>query len=111
MRLRRAVPLVVALVAVAAIAAALLSRAGAEATDTGVVIDVDAGGLTDVRAFTIRTDDGRQATYRIGDLENGAEFPPGHLVEHIATSEPILVYYREEVGDRVAYRLEDAPGG
>ena len=44
----------------------------------------------------------------VGTLENGVEFPPGHLAEHLASSSPLRVFFRPE-GDRlVVYRLEDA---
>jgi len=75
---------------------------------TGVLIDIDAAGLSQVTAFTLRLDDGRQLTFRIGTLENGAEFPPGHLAEHLATSSPVRVFFRREGPALVAYRLEDA---
>jgi hypothetical protein len=42
-------------------------------------------------------------------LENPTEFPPGHLAEHLASSEPIRAYFREADGKRVVYRLEDVP--
>jgi hypothetical protein len=45
----------------------------------GVIVGVDAASLTDVRGFTLRTSDGASVEFEIGDLENGAEFPPGHL--------------------------------
>jgi hypothetical protein len=79
-------------------------------TETGLVIAVDSSGLTDVRGFTIRTDDGRTVVFGIGSLENGAQFPPGHLLEHRATGVKIVVTYRQENGELVAIRLEDAPG-
>jgi hypothetical protein len=79
-------------------------------TETGLVVSVEALGLTDVRSFTIRTDDGRTVTFRIGTLENGAQFPPGHLLEHRATGVKVVVTYRQENGEAVAIRLEDAPG-
>ncbi len=107
---RQALPLAVALVAAAALVVVLVGQAGGQRTDTGLVVDVDSAGLTDVRGFTLRTDDGRETTYRIGRLENGTDFPPGHLVEHLATAERVRVFYREESGERVAFRLEDAPG-
>jgi hypothetical protein len=78
-------------------------------TETGLVTAVDSSGLTDVRGFTIRTDDGRTVVFRIGALENGARFPPGHLLEHRATGVKIVVTYRQENGALVAVRLEDAP--
>ena len=79
-------------------------------TDSGLVTAVEASGLTNVRGFTIRTDDGRTVVFRIGVLENGAQFPPGHLLEHRATGVKIVVTYRPENGELVAVRLEDAPG-
>jgi hypothetical protein len=79
-------------------------------TETGLVIAVDSSGLTDVRGFTIRTDDGRTVVFRIGALENGAQFPPGHLLEHRATGVKVVVTYRRENGELVAIRLDDALG-
>ncbi len=75
---------------------------------TGVLTDIEATGLTTVTAITLRTADGVQTTFRIGVLENGAEFPPGHLTEHMATSSPVRVYFRDEDGTPVVYRIEDA---
>ena len=60
-------------------------------------------------AFTLRTNSGQQVTFRIGTLENGDLFPPGHLAEHLATSSPVRVFFRQDGADLVAYRLEDAP--
>ncbi len=75
----------------------------------GVVIAVDAAGLGDIRDFVIRVADGSTITLAVGQLENPTEFPPGHLAEHMASSEPIRAHYRLENGSPVAYRLEDAP--
>jgi hypothetical protein len=80
----------------------------ARQTETGVVIAVDSSSLTDVQGFTIRTPDGRTVAFRLGQLENGAAFPPGHLGEHMATAVPVLVTFRDEGGERVVVRLEDA---
>jgi len=99
--------LVVALVAILAIVVTLLNQPPRQ-TETGVVIAVDAASLTDVRGFTIRTAGGQTVVFRLGELENGTEFPPGHLGEHIATAVPVLVTYREENGERVVVRLDDA---
>jgi hypothetical protein len=76
----------------------------------GVVTSVDAASLTDVRGFTLRTSSGVAFGFKLGALENATEFSPSHLKEHQATSEPIRVWFRVENGDRVAYRIEDAPG-
>ncbi|HSL97303.1 MAG TPA: hypothetical protein VK831_01905, partial [Candidatus Deferrimicrobiaceae bacterium] len=75
---------------------------------TGVVIAVDSAGLADVRSFTLRTDSGFAYQFEIGALENATEFPLGHLGEHLATSEPVRVWFRDDAQGRVAYRIEDA---
>ena len=75
----------------------------------GRVIKIDAEALTRVKAFTLRTDAGAEIVFTIGVLENGTEFPPGHLAEHMATSSAVRVSFRDENGSRVVYRLEDAP--
>jgi hypothetical protein len=74
---------------------------------TGVLTHIDSAGLSQVTGFTMRLDDGREMTFRIGVLENGSQFPPGHLAEHLATSTPVRVSFRQEGGDLVVYRLED----
>ncbi|HET9345442.1 MAG TPA: hypothetical protein VFO05_07055 [Candidatus Limnocylindrales bacterium] len=102
-----AVGLAVAGVALIALLVATLAQPPRQ-TETGIVISVDSASLTDVRGFTIRTPDGRTVAFRLGPLENGAQFPPGHLGEHITTAVPVLVTYRDESGERVVVRLEDA---
>ena len=74
----------------------------------GIVTAIDSEGLTAVRGFTLRSADGTEQVYAIGSLENGVEFPPGHLAEHQALATPVRVWYRTEAGQRVAFRLEDA---
>ena len=75
---------------------------------TGVLVKIDSLGLTKVRGFTLRTDAGAEIPFTIGTLENGAEFPPGHLAEHMSTSSPVRVFFRDEGGTLVVYRIEDA---
>lgn len=75
----------------------------------GVIVAVRSEGLDQVTGFDLRTIDQGTLAFTVGDLENGAEFPPGHLVEHQATAQTVRVWYRTEGGDRVAIRLEDAP--
>jgi hypothetical protein len=77
----------------------------------GIVVDVDSAGLDDVNAFTIRMDGGRQVTIVMGLLENATEFPPAHLGEHLASGDPVRVWFRAEGDDLVAYRIEDAASG
>lgn len=74
----------------------------------GVVISVDSAGLADVRGFELRTSEGQVLAFSVGSLENGAEFPPGHLAEHVATSQPVRVFFRTAGAELVAYRIEDA---
>jgi hypothetical protein len=75
---------------------------------TGVLLGVTAEGLARVKGFRLRTGDGQEIDFEIGTLENGAEFPPGHLAEHLASSSPVRVFFRAE-GDRlVVHRIEDA---
>ena len=110
---------VVALVAVVILglgSAILLSAGGSgtatEPTDTqsivGVVVGVDSAGLDKVSGFTLRTGAGESLEFDLRDLENGAQFPPGHLQEHQATGGPVRVWYRIANGVRLAIRLEDA---
>jgi hypothetical protein len=74
----------------------------------GIVIKVDSQGLDDVRGFTLRSSAGDELEFTIAQLENGDEFPPGHLTEHMAAASPVLVFFRDENGELVAYRIEDA---
>jgi len=75
---------------------------------TGLLTHIEAEGLSKVTAFTLRTADGRETRFLIGILENGAQFPPGHLAEHMANASPIRVFFRDYgAGNLVAYRLED----
>jgi hypothetical protein len=74
---------------------------------TGLLVKIDADGLTKVRGFRLRLADGSEADFTIGILENGAQFPPGHLAEHMSTSSPVRVFFRDDAGARVVYRIED----
>ena len=75
----------------------------------GIVLAVDSAGLGDVRGFTLRPATGASPIgFLLGSLENPVDFPPSHLAEHQASSEPIRVYFRTENGSRLVYRLEDA---
>ncbi|HET9682370.1 MAG TPA: hypothetical protein VFP19_10055 [Candidatus Limnocylindrales bacterium] len=76
----------------------------------GVILSVDASSLTDVRGFTLLTRDGQRIAFTLGTLEDPTAFPPGHLAEHQATSDPVRVYFRVENGQAVVYRLADASG-
>ena len=114
---RRVFLLALVAVVVFAGAAALLSgrttppdaTGPAGATEVvGVIVAVDSQGLGDVRGFTLRQEGGAQLDFVLHALENGAQFPPGHLAQHQATAERVRVWYRVDGNDRLALRLEDA---
>ena len=107
---RTGVVLVGLAIGVIALGLVVVSTLASRQTETGLVTDVQASGLTSVQGFTIRTDDGRTVAFKIGVLENGLQFPPGHLLEHRATGVKVVVTYRVENGALVAVRIEDAPG-
>jgi hypothetical protein len=75
----------------------------------GVVVGVDSTGLTKVKGFTLRADDGRTLAFDLSSLENAVEFPPGHLVEHQGLGSKVRVWYRGDSDTLRAIRLEDAP--
>lgn len=74
----------------------------------GVVVAVDSAGLTNVKGFTLRDEAGLSYLFTMGPLENATEFSPSHLAEHMASSEPIRVFFRTQENELLVYRLEDA---
>lgn len=82
------------------------SAAVPESPVEGLVIDIEETG-PDVRGFTIRSEDGDTWTFRIGELDNGDEFPPSHLHAHQDDDYPVLVTFHVEGGDLVATHLDD----
>ncbi|MEX1169359.1 MAG: hypothetical protein WEE50_04370 [Chloroflexota bacterium] len=104
----------VAIIAVTGGAAVLFSShgvggSGSRPSVSGVIVGVESEGVDRVRGFTLRTDEGVTMEFALGTLEKGAEFPPGHLVEHQATAQPVRVWYVVEGDTRLAVRIEDAP--
>jgi hypothetical protein len=75
----------------------------------GVIVAIAGSGLSGVRGFTLRLVDGSTIAFRLGQLENPTEFPPGHLKEHEATSVAVRVFFVIGPDGPAAYRLEDAP--
>lgn len=74
----------------------------------GVIVGVDSSSLADVRGFDLRTTDGQVLRFSLDALENGAEFPPGHMLEHQATADPVRVWYRDDGATLLAIRVDDA---
>ncbi len=97
--------------ALALASAALLAACGpTDSSAVGVVIAIEPSASLEVTGFTLRTGSGETLDFVVGavDISSGA-FPPSHLRQHLATSQPIAVAYRMEEGIRVAHRLADAP--
>jgi hypothetical protein len=74
---------------------------------TGVIVAVDSRGLDDVRALTLRTDDGAVLVFDLREVRSTATFPLGHLAEHQATADPVVVTFRVEDGVLVATAIDD----
>jgi hypothetical protein len=73
---------------------------------TGVVVQVDARGLGDVRSFVVK--DG-STTYAITvDPDITYDFPLDHLSEHKTSGAPVRVELRERNGELVATSIRDA---
>lgn len=108
-RARIALGLLVLGLAAACGPSATTSPAGPGSPVDGVVLTIDASGLSQVHGFTLRTAAGQTYTFLIGNLEDPIAFPPGHLAEHQANALPVRVYFVPGPAGLVAYRLEDAP--
>lgn len=79
-------------------------------SEAGWIVDVQSTSPTEVDNFTLRTEDGRELVFKLAPLElDGGSFPAGHLREHLALNQPVAIAYRNEGGERLAYRLRDAP--
>lgn len=77
----------------------------------GVVVAVDSSGLGRVAGFTLRIAGGSTIELELGALENPTAFPPTHLAEHLASSQPVRAFFNAESSRLVVYRLEDATAG
>lgn len=92
---------------------ALLAISGcgpAPQTAAGFVVDVQSTSLTQITAFTLRTQEGAELVFRVGALDlDGGGFPGTHLREHMITNQAVAVAFDVEGDDRVATRLVDAP--
>jgi hypothetical protein len=74
---------------------------------TGVVLDVESRTITDVRAFTMRSE-GEECEILIDpDRDYGFALP--HLNEHRVSADPVTVKAEVRDGELVALSIEDAP--
>lgn len=76
-------------------------------TLTGVVLDVESRSLTDVRAFTLRSE-GEECEILI-DPEREYGFALPHLNEHKISADPVRVEVEARDDELVALSIEDAP--
>lgn len=103
-----AVSLGLVLVAIAPVLLAGCTSQGAEQQVSGVILSVRSTSPTETEGFTLRTRSGEQLEFRVGqlDLTEGG-FAAGHLREHQATAQEVIVRFRTEGGTRVATKLTD----
>jgi hypothetical protein len=79
-------------------------------TERGILLDVQGASLQRVESFTLRTDDGRELTFRTAPNFNEGpshSMSPGHMRQHMALAEPVTVTYREEGNSLVALSATD----
>ena len=72
---------------------------------TGIVLDVESRSLTDVRAFTMRSQ-GEECEILI-DPDRKYGFPLPHLNDHKVAADPVLVEVEERDGELVALSIDD----
>lgn len=70
----------------------------------GRVIDVQARSIAQAASVTVRADDGRELTFRV---DPSVEVTPGHLREHMALGEPVVVHYRVVADGLLAIAIDD----
>jgi len=71
----------------------------------GLVVNVQARSIAVTEAVTVRTDDGRELTFRV---DPGVDVTPGHLREHMTLAQPVLVTYEQTPDGLLATRIDDA---
>ncbi len=77
----------------------------------GVLLDVVSPSIQQVDSFSLRTDDGQELSFLTApDFNKGAShaMTPGHMRQHMALADPVLVTYREEAGKLIALSATDA---
>jgi hypothetical protein len=79
-------------------------------TARGVLLDVVSPSIQKVDSFTLRTDDGQELAFVTAPDFNSAvshQMTPGHMRQHMALADPVLVTYRQENGKLVALSAID----
>jgi hypothetical protein len=80
-------------------------------TARGVLLDVVSPGIQQVERFTLRTDDGQVLSFVAApDFNAGLShaMTPGHMRQHMALADAVIVTYRNESGTLVALSATDA---
>jgi hypothetical protein len=80
-------------------------------TARGVLLDVVSPSIQQVDRFTVRTDDGQLLSFVAApDFNAGAThvMTPGHMRQHMALGDPVIVTYRDDNGSLVALSATDA---
>jgi hypothetical protein len=93
--------------------AACSTSPGTAQTQTvrGVLLDVVSPSIQQVERFTLRTDDGREMAFVAAPTFNQGVshvMTPGHMRQHMALADPVIVTYREENGTLIALSAADA---
>jgi hypothetical protein len=70
----------------------------------GLIIAVESASVARADAVTLRTDDGRVLELRV---DPAVAVSPGHLREHMALGEPVVVEYARRGDALVATRIDD----
>jgi hypothetical protein len=101
------VPLLALLVSVGCAAP---PAAAATQTARGVLLSVESPSIEKVDRFTLRTDDGQVLDFVAApNFNQGAThiMTPGHMRQHMALADPVVVTYQVENGALVALNAVD----
>ena len=71
----------------------------------GIVRDVQAASITEVRSLTVEDDAGK--LWEFTAREQFADYTPSHLREHAAVGAPLTVRFVEENGELVIVEITD----
>jgi hypothetical protein len=77
----------------------------------GVLLEVQSQSIQRVDSFTLRTDAGQELMFVAAtDFNAGTThvMSPGHMRQHMALADPVIVTYRDESGKLVALSATDA---
>jgi hypothetical protein len=80
-------------------------------TAQGVLLEVVSPSIEKVDSFTLRTDDGQEMAFVTApNFNQGVShlMTPGHMRQHMALADPVIVTYREDNGKLVALSATDA---